>query len=454
MHDHKKTFETDSIGRLLFKMSVPAAIGMIVNALYNLVDTIFVGRGVGSLGIAGLTVALPVQAIIGALGMTFGVGAASIISRRLGEKRPDLAARAAVASFSLSFLFSVFIFLTGEAFIDPLLRIFGATDTILPYGREYMRVILAGAFFLAFAMVGNNVTRAEGQPKIAMLTMVIGGGLNIILDPVFIFLLKMGIRGAAIATVISQFCAFIFIARFILKGKSHLPLKKSYLRLEMVLIREILSLGIPTFVRQAGMSLLALAVNNVLKTAGGDLGIATYGMINRLFMFTLMPIFGIVHGYQPIAGYSFGAGLKKRLSEVNQKAFAATTILSLGSFLILQVFARFLISVFTRDPQLIDMAVPSLRAASACIWLLGLQVIGSTFFMSIGRAFPAFFLGLSRQFFFLIPLVLILPRFWGLKGVWYAFPMADLLSSLLTVLWFLIAWKRLVFPGEELSMEG
>ena len=287
MHDPKTTFESDSINRLLLKMSIPATIGMIVNALYNLVDTIFVGRGVGAMGIAGLTIALPVQMIIGAIGITLGSGAASIISRRLGEKRPDDAARIAVSAFTLSFIFSFFIFAVGEIFIDPMLRIFGATDTILPHARSYMRIILIGAYFLSSSMVGNNITRAEGQPKIAMLTMIIGAGMNIILDPIFIFALKMGIQGAALATIISQFFSYLFVMRFLLTGKSHLPLKFRYLKLKKRLTSEILLLGLPTFIRQAGMSLLALVINNVLKHYGGDLGIASYGMLNRpLYVYT------------------------------------------------------------------------------------------------------------------------------------------------------------------------
>ncbi len=445
MHDHKKTFETDSIGRLLFKMSLPAMVGMMANALYNLVDTIFVGQGVGSHGIGGLTIAFPIQALIGALGLTFGTGAASIISRRLGEKDPDTAARTAVTAFTLAFLASTVIFLGGEIFIDPLLKIFGATETLLPYARIYMRIILIGSFFLSAAMVGNNVVRAEGQPKIAMFTMMIGAGLNIILDPVFIFVLHMGIQGAALATIISQAFSALFILRFMITGKSHLPLKGEYLKLKLPLVLEICSLGMPTFIRQAGLSFLALVLNNVLKVYGGDLGIATYGMINRLFMFTLMPVFGVVQGYQPIAGYSYGAKLRERLAEVNKKGIQATTLMSFGGFLVLELFAPFLISVFTRDTELIAMAVPSLRIACLCIWLLGFQVIGSTFFMSIGRAMPAFFLGLSRQFVFLIPLVLIIPRFLGLRGVWIALPLADLLSTILTVVWFYAAWKNLKF---------
>jgi len=423
-------------------MSIPATIGMIVNALYNLVDTIFVGHGVGAMGIAGLTIALPLQALIGALGMTFGTGAASIISRRLGEKRPDDAARTAVNAFALAFLFSIIIITFGEIFIDPLLLVFGSTSTVLPYAREYTRVILLGSIFLSFSMVGNNVARAEGQPKIAMLTMIAGAGMNIILDPVFIFVFKMGVEGAAIATVISQFCSFAFISRFMITGKSHLPLKFKYIKPDFAIMKEINTLGLPTLVRQGGMSVLALVMNNLLKHYGGDFGIATYGMINRLFMFTLMPIFGIVQGYQPIAGYSYGARLVNRLREVNIKAFQTTTAMSFLSFLVLEVLSEFLIRMFTSNSELIRMAVPALRISSAAMFLLGLQVIGSTYFMSIGQAFPAFLLGLSRQFVFLIPLLLVLPRFLGLLGIWIALPLADTLSMIATMTWFSLNWSR------------
>ncbi|MDA3958910.1 MATE family efflux transporter [Oceanispirochaeta sp.] len=450
-HDHKRTFESESIGKLLFKMALPATIGMIVNALYNLVDTIFVGHGVGAMGIAGLTIGLPVQALIGALGMTFGTGAASIISRRLGEKRPEDAAKTAVNAFGLAFIFSMIIMAIGEIFIDPLLILFGSSETILPFAREYMRVILMGSVFLSFAMVGNNIARAEGQPKIAMLTMVIGAGLNIILDPIFIFGLNMGIRGAAIATVISQFFSFAFIMRFMMTGKSHLPLKWKYIKPDLTLMREINILGMPTLARQGGMSLLALVMNNVLKHYGGDMGIATYGMINRLFMFTLMPIFGVVQGYQPIAGYSYGAKLVDRLREVNIKAFQTTCTMSFLSFLVLEVLAGFLIRMFTSNDELIRLAVPALRISSMGIGLLGLQVIGSTYFMSVGQAFPAFFLSLSRQFVFLIPLVLILPHFLGLKGIWIALPVADVLSVTLTMTWFTLSWQK---TKQRLTMEA
>ena len=337
MTDHKKTFEESSIVSLLIKLSIPATIGMVFNALYNLVDTIFVGWAVGVKGIAGLTIALPIQMIIVALGLTFGSGAASIISRRLGENRPESAARASMGAFGLSLIFSVIIMVLGEAFMDPLLRLFGASPAILPYSRGYLRIILMGTWFRSFSIVGNQVSRAEGQPRVSMISQIIGAGLNMILDPLFIFVLKMGVAGAAWATIISQFFSFLYILRFLLSGRSHLPLKIRYLKADGSLTGEILSLGMPKFIRQAGMSLMVIVMNNVLGLYGGDLGIASYGLIHRLFLFTTMPIFGVVQGYQPIAGYCYGARQKERLGEVNRVAMITASIMSLGAFLLLEV---------------------------------------------------------------------------------------------------------------------
>jgi Na+-driven multidrug efflux pump len=252
------------------------------------------------------------------------------------------------------------------------------------------------------------------------------------------------------ATVISQFCSFAFVVRFMMTGKSRLPLKKNYLLPDLPLMREINTLGLPTLARQGGASALALVINNVLRHYGGDLGIASFGMIHRLFMFTLMPIFGIVQGYQPIAGYSYGARRLDRLQEVNRKSFAIATLMAVISFLLLELGAGMLIRMFTSQQDLITMAVPALRIGSLATFLVGFQFVGSTYFMALGQATPSFFLSLSRQFFFLIPLILLLPRFFGLTGVWIALPAADLLSVMLTMIWFSLSWrktKRILLPA-------
>ncbi len=442
MNIHEEKFESTPVTRLLITMSLPATIGFLVSAVYNMVDTYFVGRWVGDGGIAGLTISLPLQALVGAIGMGLGSGAASIVSRRIGEKRLEAAAQTTVQAFSLVFFLGALITVGGIAFLDKTLLLFGSTQTILPYAREYMGVILWGSFFLAFSMVGNNIYRAVGQPLIAMGTMGLGAILNIFLDPLFIYVFDMGIRGAAIATVISQFCSFALSYSFLLKGYTHLPLKVSYLRPQGALMVEIIQLGLPSLARQGGLALTALLMNNTLRAYGGDTGLMIYGIINRLFMFALMPIFGIVHGYQPIAGYSYGAKLVDRLQEVNKRGFQLATLLSLLGWAILMGAPHTLIGLFTKSQDLREASAWALRVASSGMFLLGFQVVGATYFLAIGKPRPALFLSLSRQFIFFIPLILIFPFLFGPKGVWYTYPVSYLFSTLTTMVFFLRSWKK------------
>ena len=458
MKNKTQLLGNEPVGKLLIRLSVPATIGMIVNGLYNLVDTIFVGRGAGPMAIAGLTIAFPIQMLLMGFAQTYGVGGASIVSRRLGEGREEEAASVAGSALSISFITAIVVSALGLLFIEPVLKGFGASETILPFAREYMSVIFFGSPFLAIAMTGNNLSRAEGQAKIAMMTMIIGTGLNIILDPIFIFEwigftlsgqrygiygLNLGIRGAAIATVISQFCAFLYIVYFYKRGGSHLPLKRRSFKIQFKYVKEMVLLGVPTFVRQAGMSLLAIVINNSLKIYGGDISIAAYGMINRVLMFIFMPLFGIVQGYQPIAGYNFGAKKYDRLAQVNRISFITTTAMSLFGFMLIQLLPRLLMGMFTTDKELIHVATSAIRKMTLALPLIGIQVIGGTYFQSVGKAGPAMFLGLSRQFIFLIPLVLLLPHLMGVNGIWFSTPIADVLSTVLTVLWMTLSWNKM-----------
>jgi len=266
---------TMSMGRLLAKLSIPATIGMMVNALYNVVDTIYIGRGVGSLAIGGLTISFPFQMIVMAIGMTIGVGAASVISRNLGSGNRDKAYRAAGTALSVSILIGLILMMGGTIFLDNILRLFGASDTLLGYARSYLSVILIGVPFISFAMTSSNLVRAEGKAMIAMISMLVGTVMNIILDPIFIFVFHMGIKGAAIATVISQGLSFIFLLYFFISGRSPFKIKISYLIPKFILFKEMVLIGLPAFIRQAGGSVLAVIMNNVLLVYGGDLAIAS-----------------------------------------------------------------------------------------------------------------------------------------------------------------------------------
>ena len=426
---------TQSIGPLLLRLAFPATIGMLVNALYNLVDTIFVGQSAGPLAIAGLGIAFPIQMLTSGFAQMFGVGSASIISRKLGEQDDHAAAHAAGNAFYLTFSTAVVITIVGLLFLKPLLQVFGATEDILPYAIDYMGIVFIGSAFISISMCSNNILRAEGKAKVAMTIMLIGTLMNLVLDPLFIFGFGMGIRGAAIATVISQIASSLYAIRYFLKRKSSLPLRRESFRLSRVLIKETISLGIPTFIRQAGTSLLALTANNMLGLYGGDLAIATYGMLSKLMVFFLMPIFGLVQGFQPIAGFNYGAKKSNRVKQVLYWAIGVTTIMGTVFFTIIQLLPYGLLSLFTHDEELLTISTPALRIVMIALPFIGIQTIGATFFQSIGKSIPALLLGLSRQFIILIPLVLIMPQFLGLQGVWFSFPIADILSTVITVIW-------------------
>lgn len=434
MNERNKMLGNEKIGKVLFKMSLPATIGMIVNSLYNLIDTIFIGRGVGPLAIGGLAIAFPIQMIIMAFALTIGVGAASSVSRYLGsgdkEKADLVTGNAFLAIIVLSSIFMVF----GLIFVDPLLRLFGATDTLLPYAREYIRVIFWGSVFFSFTVTSNNLIRAEGNAWVAMTTMIIGAVLNIILDPIFIFIFKLGIRGAALATVISQFVSFIFILSYLYGGQSSLNVKLHHFKPKLKIIWEIFAVGSASFARQIAGSVVAVVLNNSLRIYGGDMAITIYGIVNRLIMFLFMPLFGIVQGMQPIAGFNYGAKKIDRVMKVVKLSMITTTILAIFGFAVAQLFANQLVWIFNKDPILIKEGAKVIRIVVSMVPVIGIQVVGATLFQSLGKALPSLILSLSRQVLFFIPIVLILPPLYGLGllGIWLTFPIADLLSTIVT----------------------
>lgn len=420
------------ISKALMKLSLPATIGMIVNALYNVVDTIFIGQGVGAMAIGGLAIAFPIQMFIMAIAQMIGIGSASIISRALGagdvEKADNTAGNAYLAIVAIAIV-TVFL---GLTYIEPLLRIFGASDTLLPYAKSYMEVIFIGSIFFMFAVASNNLIRAEGNAFVAMISMMIGTGLNIILDPIFIFLLDMGIRGAAIATIISQFCSFIFVMVYIYSGKSQLKVKPHHLKPKKALLTEIFTVGAPAFARQVGGSMLSIVLNNSLGFYGGDIAITIFGMVNRLLMFIFMPLFGVVQGLQPILGFNYGARKYDRTIEAIKISIKYTTVYTCVGWVIAQAFAPLFLSVFTREATVINMGIPIFRTVVLAIPVISVQIISSSIFQSFGKARPSMILSLLRQFILLIPMVLIFPRFLGLWGIWISFPLSDFLATLIT----------------------
>ncbi|HHE38880.1 MAG TPA: MATE family efflux transporter, partial [Candidatus Cloacimonetes bacterium] len=424
----------DNIGKLLFRLSAPATLGMFVMALYNVVDTIFIGHSVGKLGIAGISIVFPFQMFVMAIGQTLGIGGASLISRSLGAGNIEKAEKTLGNVIFSVVIFGISLAIFGSFFIDKILLVFGATETILPYAREYMQIILFGTILFTFLMSSNNIIRSEGKAKVAMGTMIISAVLNIILDPIFIFSFKMGVRGAAIATVIAQFISVIYIVFFFCSGKSVLKFKLINLKFNIPILKEVFAIGASAFARQSAQSFLIIVLNNSLGLYGGDISIAVFGVVSKLIRFIIMPIFGIAQGLQPIAGFNYGAKqYGKAWKALKLALFSGVTISTLGSLLVISIPGT-LMKIFTNDTLLINEGVHSLKIFILAFPLVGFQVVGATVFQAFGKAIPALFLSLSRQILFLIPLILILPGFFHLDGIWFAFPVSDVLATIVTLM--------------------
>ncbi len=440
------------IGKLLLSLSLPATFAMLVNGLYNLVDTIFIGRGVGTMAIGGLALALPAQMIIMAFGLTIGQGAASVVSRNLGAEDYGRARKAAGNAIALAAIAGIVVLILGRIFMEPLLDLLGATEALRESSRDYLSVIVLGAPFLALAMTSNNLLRAEGKAKVSMTVMLIGAVVNIVLDPIFIFVFKLGVSGAAWATIIGQFLSFLYAARFFFLKKADVKVELSDGRLEASVVREIFLLGFPTFIRQSGQSIVSILVNNMLGLYGGDIYISAFGVVNRLIMFLMMPLFGTVQGFQPIAGFNYGARKFDRVKKVLGLTIMVATFYTTMGFALFSTMPRFFARIFSADPLLLDSAAHVLRFFVAAMPLVGFQIVGSTYFLVVGKSVPSLILNLSRQFLFLIPLILIMPRIWELTGLLLCFPLADGLSALVTFSWLLKEVRHLRKTEETMKI--
>lgn len=433
MHDHSVALASEPIKTLLWKLSLPAMAGMFVMSLYNVVDAIFVGRGVGILGIAGISIVFPIQMVIMGIGLMVGIGAASLISRSLGADNMKRAERTLGNAILLILLLGGTLAVVGLSRSTFLLRLFGATDNILPYAKAYLDIILLGVVFHGFSMAANAIIRAEGNARVAMISMFIGALLNIALDPVFIFALGMGIRGAAIATVIAHITTTLYLAHYFLSGKSSLRIRVKNFILERTVVKEIVAIGFGVFVRTAAGSFIAVIINRTLGFYGGDVSIAVFGVVHRVLHFAVMPNMGIAQGLQPILGFSYGARRYDRGIEVIRRSVVIAAAFSVGAVLIILLFAEPIIRFFSTDAALISQGTHAIRLIFMALWLVGFQIVGATIFQAIGKPIQTFILSTSRQILFLIPLVFILPRFFGLNGVWLSFPIADTLSFIITL---------------------
>jgi putative MATE family efflux protein len=420
------------IGKLLIKQAVPASIGILVMSLNILVDTIFVGNWIGSTAIAAINVVLPVSFFIAALGMSIGIGGSSIISRALGGDNPEKALKTFGNQITLTLLFTVTLVILGLYYVDAIIPAFGGKGAIFEPAKIYYTIVLYGVPFLAFSMLGNNVIRAEGKPKFAMYAMMIPSLGNLILDYAFINVLGYGMEGAAWATTVSYLFSFGFILWFFASRNSELKLNFHHLILENKIIKEIGSLGFVTLARQAFVSVTYLFMNNILYNLGGETSVTSYAIVGRMLMFALFPVFGITQGFLPIAGFNYGASKFLRVREVINTAIKYAIILSSIIFVLLMVFPEAITKLFTSDVEVIKETPSAMRWVFAATPIIAIQLIGAAYFQAIGKAIPALLLTLTRQGFFFIPLILILPMYYGELGVWMSFPIADVLSTIVT----------------------
>lgn len=441
--DKSEEMKEGKIPNLLLKFSLPAIIGLLVNALYNIVDSIFVGRGVGDLGLAGVTVCLPIVTTFMACVMLIGMGATSLISIRLGEKRDEDAEKIIGNALIMFLIIGIGLTVAGLIFLKPILIFFGASIEVLPYAADYMRIILLGSVFLAIGTGMNNFIRAEGNPKIAMNTMLIGAVTNIILDYIFIFVFKWGIQGAAFATIASYGVTSVWVLYHFLSGNSTLKIRKKNLSLSNPIVKSIILIGFPSFILQIAGSIQQTILNKTLAEYGGDLSLAVIGIIMSITTFLIMPAMGISQGAQPIIGYNYGAKNFDRVKDtLKLSLMAATAIVTLG-FIASKIWPIQLVGLFNKNPELVELGVHAMGIFFMFIPLVGVQMVSSSYFQAVGKPNQATLLGLSRQVFIFIPLLLILPRIWGLEGAWLSGPLSDLGAFILTGIWLWVEIKRL-----------
>ncbi len=435
------------VGKLIIKQSLPASIGFLVMSIYSIVDTIYVGRLIGPLAIAAVTVVTPISFMISSIGMAIGIGGSSVISRALGSGDSKKAHKTFGNQINLTFHMASILVLGGYFFRDEVLIAFGGKGDILEPAAEYFKILLVGVPFLAWAMMSNSVIRAQGRPKIAMMVMIIPSITNIILDPILMIGFDMGLAGAAWATTISQISSALFTLYFFLSGKSEISIVFRYFKLKWDIVNEIASIGFITLARQGTISLLTVVLNHTLFTYAGEEGITVWGIVNRVMMFALFPVIGITQGFLPIAGYNYGAGLAERVKKSIYTSIWYSALMAGVVLIIIIVFSESVVWAFTDEKDLIEKSAYALIIVFAASPLMSVQMIGSGYFQAIGRAKPALFLTIFKQAFFLIPMVLVMPKFFDLNGIWVSFPISDVFATIF--IWFYLKKKIRLIPGRK-----
>ncbi len=453
----------EKISKLLLKFSIPAIVGMLVNALYNIIDRMFIGHipKVGNLAITGIGVTMPISTIILGFGMLVGVGTAATISIRLGQNKKDEAEKILGNAFTLIIIISLIITAIGLIWGKNILTLFGASDSTLVYAQDYMQIIFVGTIFNMLSFGLNHTIRASGSPNIAMASMLIGAITNIVLDPIFIFWLGLGVKGGAIATVIAQIASAIWGISFFLRGNANLRVKAKNFKLKKEFVLAIFAIGMSPFAMQVAASVVQVISNNALKAYGGDLAIGAMTIISSVNTFICMPIFGLNQGVQPIVGYNYGAKKYDRVREAIKYPQIFATIIAATGFLLIMFVPDVLVKFFNTDPALLEITEHGMRIFLFMIPLVASQIIRTNYFSCIGKAKKSMVLSLLRQVNLLIPCLLILPRIplpsgdvLGLTGVWLAGPVSDFLSVIITHIIFTAEMKTLGAENIELKAEA
>jgi len=441
------TMGSQSIGRLLWQFSWPSIVGMLSNALYAVVDRVFVGQGVGSLAIAATTVAFPIMLILMAVAFLVGIGATALISIRLGEQKLEEAEKVAGNATALLIILPLCLAAIYLLFPVPILRAFGASSDVMPYALDFVHIIMLGSVFGALGMGMNNFIRAEGNPVMAMSTQVMGALINAVLNYFFIFKLGLGIKGSALATILGQLFALIWVLSYFLGNRSLVKLRLKNFKLQRPIVMSIVSIGFAPFAMQLANSVQQLILNKTVSSYGGDLGLSAVGILMSVITLSFMPIVGISQGAQPLIGFNYGARQFDRVKLTLKKAVIAASLVSTASFLFFQFFPYQIVGLFSKDnTALTELTAHAMVVYFSMVFIIGFQIICANYFQAVGKGAKATVLSLSRQVLLLIPLILILPRFWGIEGVWRTAPIADALASLITGLFIYYEMKYLPEP--------
>lgn len=421
---------TERIGKLLMQYAIPAIIAMTASSLYNMVDSIFIGQGVGAMAISGLAITFPLMNLSTAFGAMVGVGASTLISVKLGQHDTRTAQHVLGNVVTLNLLIGSIFGCLALYFLDPILYFFGASEVTISYARDYMVIILMGNVITHSYFGLNAVLRSAGHPRTAMYATILTVMVNTILDPLFIYGFDMGIQGAAVATVLAQAVSLLWQIRIFSNKNELLHFKRGIYRLQRKIVLDTLAIGMSPFLMNSCACMVVILINRGLGEHGGDLAIGAYGIVNRILFLFIMVVIGLNQGMQPIAGYNYGAQAFGRVRQVLRYTIYGATAITTSGFLVGELIPELCIRAFTTDKQLIEIAAKGMRIIVMFFPIIGFQMATTNFFQSIGHAGKSIFLSLTRQLLFLIPLLILLPRYWGLEGVWFSMPISDLVASL------------------------